>query len=520
MRVLLMSTPYPLEENPLPPLSLSYLAAALQLEGIDVKILDLLVARDSARKIKEVLAEYQPDIVGATCVTLNYPVASRNLKVCKDFDNHIVTMLGGPHASFALNETLLRAGWIDLVVIGEGERTIVELAKTLDSGKDIRQVAGIALREDNTVVKTEPRPLIEDLDELPIPARHLLPLSKYHALGNPCTLITSRGCPYRCIFCSGPRLFGRRVRFRNPKLVVDEIEYVNTELGFEQINIVDDTFTINHRHAQAVCDEIMSRNLKLKWCIFARADTVTAELMHSMKQAGCNYVLYGAESASPQILKTIKKGTTLDDLRRGTKIATEAGIDVFNSFIFGLPGETPETARQSLAFARELNREYDAKYGFHMLSPLPGTELYDRPEDYGLRILTRNWSKYNANEPITETDTMSPEQVLECMADYNHTIETVWEDIEHRAAEGDPECVRELKQIDSAIFAWRLLKEDVVERVGRMKDGADPIRQLAQRVSAKMKVPLDVAEREMGSLVEKGFLKHELSNGGILWRWS
>jgi len=392
--------------------------------------------------------------------------------------------------------------------------------RALEKGNDIRQVAGIAFREDNRVVKTEPRPLIEDLDELPLPARNLLPLSKYRALGAPCTVITSRGCPYRCIFCSGPRLFGRRVRFRDPKLVVDEIEQLNKEFGFDKINIVDDTFTLNHRHAQAVCDEIMRRNLKFQWNAFARADTVTADILKSMREAGCAWLLYGAESASPEILKTIKKGTTPDDIRRGTKLATEAGIGVFNSFIFGLPGESPETAQQSMDFAQELNRDYDARYGFHLLSPLPGTELYERPKDYGLRILSRNWAKYDANEPITETATMSPQKVLEHMAYYDRIIACVWGETERKAEEGDPACVEVMRQQASIKFVWRLLNGDVIERLGWLKDGADPVRQLAQRVSRKMDVPLDVAEREMGRLVQMGLLTCELAKGGFIWKWS
>ena len=520
MRVLLMSTPYPLEENPIPPLSLSYLAAVLQNEGIEVQILDLLVSQHSARKIRDKIAEYQPQMVGATCVTLNSPIASRNLKVCKDFDPRLVTLLGGPHASFALKETLLRARWIDVIIIGEGERTLVELARALEKGKDIRQVAGIAFREDNRVVQTEPRTLIEDLDELPTPARHLLSLSKYRAIGAPCTLITSRGCPYRCIFCSGPRLFGRRVRFRDPKLVADEIEQIHKGFGFERLNIVDDTFTLNHRHALAVCDEILRRNLNFQWNVFARADTVTADLLKKMRGAGCSWLLYGAESASPQILKTIKKGTTPDDIRRGTKLATEAGIGVFNSFIFGLPGESPETARLSLAFAHELNRDYDAKYGFHLLSPLPGTELYEKPKEYGLRILSRNWAKYDANEPITETATMSPQQVLEHMADYDRIIAYVWQQIERKAAEGDPVSTEEVRQKASTEFVWRLLKGDVIERLGRMKRSSDPVGQLAQRVSSKLDVPLDMAEREMDRLIHMELLTRETANGRSIWQWS
>ena len=174
-----MSTPYPLEENPIPPLSLAYLASVLRQEGVEVEIVDHLVSMYSPSKLRDKLREFKPQMVGATCVTLNYPIASRIMKVCKEFDPQIVTMIGGPHATFAIEETLLKAHWIDLLVVGEGERTLVELAEAIDKGDDFRRVPGIAYRDGDRAVRTEPRPLIEDLNELPLPARGLLPLSKY-----------------------------------------------------------------------------------------------------------------------------------------------------------------------------------------------------------------------------------------------------------------------------------------------------------------------------------------------------
>ena len=522
MRVLLISTPYPLEENPIPSLSLSYLAAVLQKEGIEVQMLDLLVAQYSGDKIRHKLEEYQPQVVGATCVTLNYPTAARILKVCKDFDPGIVTVIGGPHVSFALKETLLRAPWIDVVVIREGERTLVELIRALERGTGFGQVAGIAFREDKRVVQTEPRPPIENLGELPLPARHLLPLSKYRALVAPCNIITSRGCPYGCIFCSGRRIFGRKVRFRHPKLVVDELEVIHKELSFEKINIVDDTFTANHRHARDVCDEIIRRNLDIQWTAFARVDTVTPELVEIMKAAGCSYVLFGVESGSQEILNTIKKGITVDDVRKGVKITTEAGIGVFASFILGLPGESPETARQSVAFAKELRSEYGAKYGFHLLSPLPGTELYEKAEEYGLRILTRNWARYDANEPITETATMSTEAVREIIADYDRAVAYAWEEMKCQVEAGDPVHKQEVEQKLSQEFVWRLLKDDVIEKLGRIKAShpSDAEEKLAQRVSQRLAVPLPVAQREMARLIRRGMLKCEGGSGGFTWKWS
>ena len=521
-RVLLINTPYPLDEHPMPSLSLSYLGAVLQREGVEVEVLNLLTARYSANKIKRKLEEYRPHVVGTSCATMSYPTASRVLKACKRFDPSVVTVIGGPHVSFTAKETLEHAPWIDIVVCGEGEETLAALIRALEGGASLRGVPGIAFREDGAIVLTETRPPIEDLDALPMPARHLLPLSKYRALGAPASVITSRGCPYKCIFCSGPRLFGRRVRFREPKLVVDEIEYIHKELGFDKMNIVDDTFTINHRHAREVCQEILRRGLKFQWNVFARADTVTEDILKIMKEAGCVWLLFGVESASPEILKTIKKGTTPDGVRRGVKLSAEAGIKVFNSFIIGLPGESPETAQQSLAFAQELDKQYGAKYGFHLLSPLPGTELYERPEDYGLRILSRNWAKYDANEPITETATMKPEMALEFIAEYDRAVAYAWDDIKRRAEAGDPECEEEVRQKASAEFVWRLLKGDVIEGLGRIRanDASHSVEQLTRKVAQKLAVPLDVAQREMGRLVEQGFIKSELVNGGYVWKWS
>lgn len=520
MRVLLISTPYPLEENPIPSLSLSYLAGVLQEEGIEVQILDLLVAQYSSNKIRNKLEEYQPQVVGATCVTLNYPTAARILRVCKDFDPNIVTVMGGPHVSFTLKETLLRAPWIDVVVIREGERTLVELVRALEKGIGFGRVAGIAFREDKHVVETEPRPPIKDLDELPVPARNLLPLSRYRALGAPCNLTTSRGCPYGCIFCSGRRMFGRKVRFRHPRLVVDEMEIIHKELGFEKMNIVDDTFTVNHRHARNICEEIMRRNLHIQWTVFARVDTITQDLVELMHEAGCTHLLFGVESGSEQILKTINKGITVDDVRRGVKLTSEAGIKVFASFILGLPGESPETARQSVELAQELRSEYGSLYGFHLLSPLPGTELYEKAEEYGLRILTRNWAKYDANEPITETATMSPEKVMEIMAAYDGAVAYAWDEMKRQVEAGDPLHKEEVEGKLSQEFVWRLLKGDVIEKLGRIKASDTSGEELAQRVSRKLDVPLAEAQREMVRLVEKGVLELERASEGFIWKWS
>ena len=525
MRVLLLSTPHPLEESPLPPLSLGYLASALLRQGVEVKVLDFLVTRYRPEKLRRELEEYRPCLVGVTCVTLNYPIARRMLKVCKGFDPRIFTVIGGPHVTFALEETLLRSPWIDAIVIGEGERTLVELVKAVEGGQDIGQVPGLAFADEGMVAKTSPQARIENLDQLPLPARELLPMAKYRALGAPCTVITSRGCPFSCIFCSGSRMFGAKVRFRNPGLVVDEIEQIQLDFGPTRINIVDDTFTLDHRHAQAVCEEMLRRNLKVKWSAFARVDRVSKDLVQTMKRAGCEWMLFGVESADEGILKTIRKGTTLDEVRRGVQTASEAGIGVFNSFILGLPGENRDTVHKSMTLADELYHRYGAKYGFHMLCPLPGTELYERAKDYGVRILSRNWTRYNANEPITETATMSRETIREAMAGYDEAIESAWGDIRRRAKGGDVECADMVEGQERERFVWALLQGDFIERLGAMGaattlNRCDGETELARRVSEKLGFNIDVVQRRIGELVKRGVLHLESSGSGRRWQWS
>jgi anaerobic magnesium-protoporphyrin IX monomethyl ester cyclase len=525
MRVLLLSTPHPLEESPLPPLSLSYLAGVLVQEGIEVRILDFLVTHYHPGKLRRELQEYKPQLVGATCVTLNYPIARRMLKACKAFDPDIFTVIGGPHVTFALEKTLLQSPWIDAIVIGEGERTLVELSRAVAEDKDIRRVSGMAFADGDSVFKTSARSRIENLDQLPLPARELLPMARYRALGAPCTVITSRGCPYSCIFCSGHRMFGPKVRFRSPGLVVDEIEKLQHDFGLGKINIVDDTFTLNHSHARAVCEEMLRRSLKIKWSVFARVDRISRDLARLMSRAGCEWVLFGVESADEGILRTIKKGFTPDEVRRGVKIAAEAGINVFNSFILGLPGESRETAHKSLAFGDELYHKYGAKYGFHMLAPLPGTELYERAKEYGIRILSRDWTRYNANEPITETTTMSTEGVKEAMSIYDRGIEAAWDNIKRQAEHGDPQCTQMIEGKEREQFMWSLLQADIIEKIGRITsavalNSGDAESELARRVSRKLGSDIEVVRRRMSELIATGVLRLESKGNGARWQWT
>lgn len=235
MRVAIVASPYPLEEAPSPPLGVCYVAAACEEAGADVTILDYIVRKYSPEKLAYEMDEFRPDVIGANSVTMNFKGAAAIMQDAKRHNPDVITMMGGPHVSFDAASTLNKYPEIDLIVIGEGEETLKELLPVIHNRSKWEHVAGIAFRKDGEVVFTGRRELIHDLDTLPIPARHLLPMNRYQALGFPVSIITSRGCPNQCIFCLGRRMVGYKVRYRSPKLVVDEVEEI-LSYGFTRID--------------------------------------------------------------------------------------------------------------------------------------------------------------------------------------------------------------------------------------------------------------------------------------------
>jgi radical SAM superfamily enzyme YgiQ (UPF0313 family) len=444
---------------------------------------------------------------------MNYPIASGILRDCKRFDEGVITVIGGPHVSFTPKETLQESLWIDIVVRGEGEITISEISL----GKELKDIDGIAFRENNEIVMTPPRQLIEDLDELPFPSRHLFPIPKYQAFGGECPLITGRGCPFNCIFCVGHKMVGKRGRFRNPKLVVDEMEKILSQ-GFGQINLVDDLFTLNYQHVYAVCDEIISRRLKFNWSIFSRVDTVDRELLTRMKEAGCFYTLYGVESGNQQILDTAKKKIALQKVREAVKLSQEVGISAFASFIIGLPGETGETLAQTVNFAKELN----TPYGFHLLSPFPGTELREKAREYGIKILTNDWLKYNCNEAITETEEATAQMLIEVDTEYKQAVECYsryQEDLEREGKLNETE-LEEVKRRRQLEIVGSLVQQDIIESLGKVRASKDSIEELAEEIAKRTPYPPHHIQQVIRELVDEGILQVDKDEEEAEWRWA
>jgi anaerobic magnesium-protoporphyrin IX monomethyl ester cyclase len=497
-RTLLINPPYPFSEFPIIPVGLLYVSGVLVHYGKDVEVLDLLVSKYSKEKIKRKIEEYKPDIIGITCVTMNYPVASEILKYCKSVNKKLITIIGGPHVTFNAEETLEEAPWIDIVVRREGEFTMLDIV----NGKKLADIDGIAYKDkDGSIKLTKERALIEKLDELPPPARHLFPISKYLALDAHASLLAGRGCPFNCIFCVGSKMGGRKARYRNPKLVVDEIEEA-LALGFKEVNFEDDLLTLNHKHVNAVCDEIIARGLKFNWSAFARADTVTLEILKKMRQAGCTWVSYGVESGNQQILDLVKKKITLEKVRYAVAIAKEAGVKVLASFIIGLPGETKETLQDTMDFAQEIQ----TFYGFHVLAPFPGSEVREEAGKYGLEILTSDWAKYDANRAVTRTKGAGPDDINAVLHKYFQGL---------KQPPPDPTKPRRRSPL-----AWDLVQGDIIENIGPIEAKGDPLEDLVDKI---MEISLHPRQRVSDSIKRwyaDGLLKYDLKDSRLVWRWS
>ena len=524
MRVLLINPFYPISETPSPPLGLAFLAAALEAAGVEVKILDLVVYPYSRRILESLLKDFKPQMVGITAVTMTFDNAIKVIKDVKRIDPPILTVMGGPHVTFCAQDTLKGYPELDIIVLGEGEKTVVELAQATDHKHRWNDVNGIAFRQGSEICNTATRELIQDLDSLPTPARHLLALGRYRALGMPISMTTSRGCPFKCIFCVGRKMVGTKVRYRNPVNVVDELECLNA-FNFNQINIADDLFTANKKHCLSVCDEIIKRGLQIKWTSFARVDTVSEELLIQMKAAGCTAVSFGIESANPEILKTIKKGITLQQVEKAVEACKRAGVIPHASFILGLPGETPQTIKETMDFGEHLKKS-GLSYGFHLLAPFPGTEVREQSRAYGISILTNDWSQYHANSAIVETPAVNRHMLDDIAADWQNEYNGYLEDIKQRMQTGQatPDEIWEVTNLKRIVLIYDLMMQNVIEEKGSWQtdknplSGTDLLKVLANRIKDSISKPEDI-HSTLQYAVEQGSLAVSVEGKKVRWQW-
>jgi len=521
MKVAIIAPPYPLEEAPAPPLGVSYVAAAFEAAGCYVKIIDYIVSRYTPEKLKKELDTFEPDIVGATSVTMNFPVAADIMRTAKRHRPSILAIMGGPHVSFDATRTLETYPEIDLLVLGEGERTIMELVPLLADRCEWRGIKGLAFRQDGTITVTEPRELIDDLDSIPLPARHLLPLSRYRALGFPVSIITSRGCPNACIFCQGRRMVGKKVRYRKVEYVMDEIEQI-LSYGISRINVADDLFTSNKARVREVCTQIRRRGLNFKWSAFARVNTVDRETLKMMRDAGCDALSFGIESGNQEMLRLVKKGITLEQARNAVELCKEVGIMAHASFMVGLPGESPDSLRDTQEFSKSLG----ISYGYHFLSPFPGTDVREKIEGYDLEILTDDWTRYDANSAIVRTSRLEPEEMEAFVALLDQEITEKWERQvrDYREGRGLTEDNLRVGGHFRMQLVYRILSEDLIETLGRLPEdhasGNGSVGTLCDRIGEVTGFDPGLIRKTMEDFVGAGYIKPQRAGNTLAWRWT
>ena len=440
MKILLIQPPMELHPNEdlsiVPPLGILYIASVLERNGYQVNILDAVIENPKKRllengkafigltwnRLKDEIHKYNPDIVGITC---SYSSQSHNLhktaRVIKDIDKNIHVMTGGAHPSVSAYEVLKDEN-IDVVVIGEGEITVLQYLRCLEEGRTFENLDGFAYKKDSTIIVNAKTRFIENIDSLPFPARHLLPMERYFKLKSPrgidlikspcLSMITSRGCPGRCVFCSTKKIWGDKWRPRSPMNVVDEVEYLVDKYSVREIHFEDDTITLNKKRMIAICNEVINRGLDIKWtpsngvAIWA----LDKELLEIMKKAGCYKLTFGLESGNKNTLKFIGKAINFNHAKEIINYANALGIWTHGNFVFGFPYEDIVSINDSLNFAVESNLDFAS---FFIATPFPGTRLYDimkdermitnlmPVEEYGMMQATAN-TKYFTKDELNE----------------------------------------------------------------------------------------------------------------------
>jgi len=397
--------------NVLPPLGIGYVAAVLEREGFTPKILDALVLGMGVEETVEELVKGKPDIVAFTSTVIFINATRQIAEGVKKALPQTLVVLGGPHIS-ALPEETMQHRCFDIGVLGEGELTFLELAKgyvkdtnLAKDAKTLKGLKGTIFRSRGKLERAAPRPLIQDLDSLPFPAWHLYPpLKEYSPVAASCKkrpymhMMSSRGCPYQCIFCDG-KVFGKSARLRSVKNVVDEIEAIIDFYGAKEIRFFDDTFTIDRQRVIGICDEILRRKLDIVWTAITRVNHVDPELLKKMREAGCWQISYGLESGSQRMLNIMKKGATIGQGKKAVIWTKEAGMDARAYFVFGIPGETLESLQETIDFAKSLPLDVVT---FYNVTLMPGNELFQLAQKEGT-ILHHNYEHYN---PSISDDTM------------------------------------------------------------------------------------------------------------------
>ena len=354
---------------PLPPTDLMYLAAVAEQEGLEAKIVDYSQGGDLEKDLKE----FKPDYLVANVATPTFKNDVSVMTIAKEICPDIVTIAKGAAFLTVAFEVMYFQKDLDIIICGEPEETLKEIVR----GNPFESIKGIYYRDDIRVKFTGARPFIEDLDNLPFPARHLVDNNLYRRPDNnkvQAVIKVSRGCPFHCFFCLATPVSGAKVRKRSPENIVAEIRECVEKYGITNFVFWSDIFNIDKDWTMNLCQKIIDSGLNITWSANTRADTADEEMAQKMYESGCRLVSIGVESGSQEMLDKIGKKITLDDVRLTVKIFKKAGIKIYNYFVIGLPWEDEDTVEDTIDFAIELDSDF---ISFYTATPLPGTRFYD-----------------------------------------------------------------------------------------------------------------------------------------------
>ena len=382
-----------------PSLGLAYIAAVLEKNGHQVRYLDCTAEKYTVGDTIKVLENFKDrfDFIGLTATT---PLINNALKIAdsaRKIFPKVKIVFGGVHPSVIPDEVISRPS-VDFVVIDEGEETIRELI----GGEDPEKILGLVYKKDGRIIKNSFRPLINDLNSIPPPAYHLLPMDKYYpAVGSykrlpAMILFATRGCPGRCTFCY--RTFRGVVRKRSADDIINEIKILQKNYGTKEVAFYDDTFTLFKDVVKEFCNIIINEKIDITWSCFTRVDYINEDMLLMMKKAGCHLILFGVESADEQVLQNINKRISLDQVMEATKLARKVGIETRASFMIGNQGDNEEAIKKTIDFAVKLDPD---EVQFNIATPYPGTELFNWAQEKGY-IKTFNWDDYNVSNVVLE----------------------------------------------------------------------------------------------------------------------
>lgn len=420
MKILLINPPIQGSSLSNFPLGLGYIARVLQDEGYDISVLDINAHRWSQEEVKKKIISSNFDIAGITALITEYKYVRWLTKLIKEYNPSSKVILGGGLAS-AVPEIVLRKTNTDIVVIGEGEVTTKEVISSLEEGKNLNNVRGIMFKENNKLHEPGIRAPIENLDEIPFPARELFPTEIYirntglgrklvDASVRSANIITSRGCPYNCAYCF-KGMWGQKFRARSPDNIIEEIEELIKQYKINNIFFNDDVFVLDKKRVYSFCDKLIEQNINISWECNGRVNLMDLDMLKKMRAAGCRIVSYGIESGNQEILDALNKKVTVEQAKKAIQLTWEAGILPKAYLMIGTFGETEKTVQDTINFCKEAG---PMVFGFSFTTPFPNTVLYQKAKEAGKTSaeeeLMEKWGSWG-DTIITNLTEMSDEEL-------------------------------------------------------------------------------------------------------------